>query len=260
MPADGTYEMTAITFLDLPAEIRNEIYRLALELPMSMPVLVLGLCGLQSCPTITNLLLTNKAVYSEASSLLYAETIFDFSKCAVHTAISFIDKCGPRNASYMRHLLIKSPLLSEPFHGDDAFPEDIQELLSKIGHCCLGLHTITMELYSANTMEQLIDSAESPMIISKAIELVDYRLRAIPSLETIKIRLYEVGPTVVRSHMQSRGWLIETHDDDDDAWYFGNDHDINDYDYDDYSPSNISSSAGEYDIDNDSDYWRRAGD
>jgi hypothetical protein len=89
--------------------------------------------------------------------------------------------------------------------------------------------------------------------------LVNTRFRAISSLQDIIVEVYEDGPSnYIRRKMEIQGWTIRT------TKYveeWGSDRSRGDFEYDwdyDYDYSDDGDDA--YDIDNDSDFWRRAGD
>ncbi|KAF2217064.1 hypothetical protein CERZMDRAFT_81043 [Cercospora zeae-maydis SCOH1-5] len=66
---------TRISFLDLPAEIRNDIYQRALVLERQV-ISVSGEHGRplpRNLPPAMNILLANRQIYEEASSILYSE-------------------------------------------------------------------------------------------------------------------------------------------------------------------------------------------
>ncbi|KAJ5480517.1 hypothetical protein N7530_006026 [Penicillium desertorum] len=111
---------------------------------------------------------------------------------------------------------------------------------------------------STNTMENWVDSFDSPSICARALALIDARFRAISSLQEIVIEVYEEGPsTYIRKKMESHRWILKVVEpveveewDVDRSW--------DDFEDDEYLYDNDDDD--DYDIDNDSDFWRRAAD
>jgi len=109
-------------------------------------------------------------------------------------------------------------------------------------------------------MELRLDDLDNPKIVTEALKLVDTRFRAISSLQEIIVEVYEDGPSDhIRRRMKSHGWTISTTEYvEEEDWSRS----FSDFDYDDYSYGGDSGGDDydDYDIDNDSDFWRRAGD
>lgn len=109
-------------------------------------------------------------------------------------------------------------------------------------------------------MELRLDDLDNPKIVTEALKLVDTRFRAISSLQEIIVEVYEDGPSDhIRRRMKSHGWTISTTEYvEEEDWGRS----FSDFDYDDYGYGDDSGGDNydDYDIDNDSDFWRRAGD
>ena len=103
-------------------------------------------------------------------------------------------------------------------------------------------------------MENRLDSLDSPTICAKALALVAARFKTISSLQEIIVEVYEEGPSSdIRRKMESHGWIEPVEEEEwnnDRTW-----DDVEDDEslYDDYDDD-------DYDIDNDSDFWRKAAD
>lgn len=114
-----------------------------------------------------------------------------------------------------------------------------------------------MAVDSTSAMEYRLGSYDNPRLCDKALALVDAGFRAIPSLQEIVIEIYEEGlDSIIRRKMESQGWkLIVVERAEDEEWDIDRTWDeIEGEEYfDDYDDD-------EYDIDNDSDFWRRAAD
>jgi hypothetical protein len=101
---------------------------------------------------------------------------------------------------------------------------------------------------STLVMESKLDSFVNPRIVAKALALVDAQFRAISSVQEIIVEVYDDGPSSdTRRKMESQGWTITAVERVEEL---DCDRSLDDFEDDD----------DEYDIDDDSDYWRRAGD
>jgi hypothetical protein len=243
-------------FLKLPSELRNSVYELCLlhQEPIS-PWTDYN----QRQELTPGLLRANKTVHREASSLFYAQNRFDFTMATPEDVASFLGTIGRNNADCIRHVCVDFPKFSYLEFGDVTLDEGSIGILANIQSGCANLITLTTSLYSTNAMELRLDALDNPKIVTEALKLVDTRFRAISSLQEIIVGVYEDGPSgYIRKKMESYGWTISTTEyveewgtersfsDIEDDW----DHD---YGYDDLGDD-------DYDIDNDSDFWRRAGD
>lgn len=98
-------------------------------------------------------------------------------------------------------------------------------------------------------MKLKLDALDNPKIVTEALKLVDTRFRAISSLQEIIVRVYKDGPSgYIRRKMESHGWTIS---ETEYVEEWGTDRSFSDIE-DDWDH--------DYDIDNDGDFWRRAGD
>ncbi|TVY53851.1 hypothetical protein LCER1_G007624 [Lachnellula cervina] len=130
-----------------------------------------------------------------------------------------------------------------------ALPENVASFLGTIGHNNAD--------YSTNDIVLKLDTLDYPKIVTEALTLVNTRFRAILSLQDIIIQVYEDGPSeYIKREMENLGWTVSTTEYVDE-WgseiSFGED----DCGWDDHDDDDDGDS---YDIDKDSDFWRRAGD
>ena len=109
-------------------------------------------------------------------------------------------------------------------------------------------------------MELELDALDHPKIVAEAMALVNTRFRAISTLQEILVEVYEDGPNDhIRREMKSHGWTISGKEHVEESCSdrsFGDFEDI-DYGYND-DDDDSGDYKDEYDIDNDSDSWRRA--
>jgi hypothetical protein len=237
------------SFLSLPAELRNEIYKYLLVRrepidPWS------GDHELE-----LNLLSTNKAILHEAGSLFYGRNCFDLTwECRIP---EFLVTIGFINSSHLQCILIDFPELRD-LEDEVSLKEASLHILENIQSRCTNLKKLIIAADSTNAIEYQLDSFDSPKICAKALALVDAHFREILSLREVVIEVYGEGPSSdIRRKMESQGWKLnvvepaeEEEWDVDRSW---DDIEDEDYLFDDYDDV-------EYDIDNDSDFWRRAAD
>lgn len=248
---------TPASFLSLPSELRNGIYELILlhEEPID-PWFDYN----RRQKLTPGLLRANKAVHREASSLFYAQNRFDFTKGTLEDVASFLEQIGSNNAAYIRHICVDFPRFLYLDPSDVTLEEESVGILANIQSGCANLSTLTTSLYSTNAMELRLDNLDNPKIVTEALKLVDTHFRAISSLQEIIVEVYEDGPSDhIRRRMKSHGWTISTTEYvEEEDWSRS----FSDFDYDDYSYGGDSGGDDydDYDIDNDSDFWRRAGD
>ncbi|KAJ6105287.1 hypothetical protein N7523_010097 [Penicillium sp. IBT 18751x] len=238
------------SFLSLPAELRNEIYKYLFVRREPIDPWN-GDHELE-----LNLLYTNSAILHEARSLLYGHNCFDLTwePCRIP---EFLVTIGFINASHLQCIRIDFPELRYLEDDEVSLTEDSFSFLEKIQSRCTNLKKLITAADSTNAMEYRLYSFDSPRLCDKALALVGARFRAIPSLQEVVIEIYEEGPgSIIRRKMESQGWkLIVVEPAEDEEWDIDRSWDeIEDEEYfDDYDDD-------EYDIDNDSDFWRRAAD
>ncbi|TGO61927.1 hypothetical protein BOTNAR_0121g00130 [Botryotinia narcissicola] len=239
----------------LPRELRNKIYGELLVCESSIDID----SQLRFLPRnlTQGLLFTCKTIHGEATSVFYAQNIFEFD---LWNAQGFLNKIGPINASSIRRIAITFPAFYD-LENIELQVNDSQGL-SKIQNDCTSLITVETDLESTNAWQTRLDELDDLNVVAEALALVNSHFRAIPSLQNITVNLYEEGPgDYIRREMMNHGWTIKTtenpnsdHDTNDIYQWLDPPQDDDDYnDDDDYSVDN-------YDIDNDSDFWRRAGD
>ncbi|KAH0425483.1 hypothetical protein CcaCcLH18_10942 [Colletotrichum camelliae] len=245
---------TAIDILDLAGELRNKIYELVLlvELPVdpwSWP---------ERTRNITpGLLRVNKTIHDEARSILYGRNRFNFATATSEEIASFLTNIGEANAGCIRHIVIRFPQFFSLEPPEVMLENDSTAILMAIQRSCINLSTLTTSLASTSAMELKFDDQDNLQVVKQALSMVDDHFQAMRSVTQVVLEVYEDGPSIcVRSIMASRGWKICVIEQsfEDDIWARG----FSDIDDDafDYEPT----SDDEYDVDNDSDFWRRAAD
>ncbi|OJJ65840.1 hypothetical protein ASPBRDRAFT_201504 [Aspergillus brasiliensis CBS 101740] len=239
-----------VSFLSLPAELRNEIYTYLLI--CREPI---NPChgGHELHP---NILFTNTAILHEARALLYGHNCFDLTGESGHVS-KFLDTIGSINASHLQCIRIDFPSLGN-LEDEVSLEEGSLHILEKIQLQCTNIRKLITDSESTNTMEVRLHLFDSPTIRARALALTAARFGAISSLQEIIVEVYEENlSSNIRREMESHGWIlkvvepVEVKDwDVDRSW---GDYEDDDYPSDDYDDD-------DYDIDNDSDFWRRAAD
>jgi hypothetical protein len=252
--------------LNLPSELRNKIFELVLVRQAPIP----PWNDWDRLEEFTvGLLRANRTVLSEASSIFYAQNHFDLTMGTTTDILSFFEQIGSNNAACIRHICVEFPTFRCLELGKVSLSEDSISVLASIHNYCTNLSTITTDLGSTHSMEVDLDALDDPSVVSEALKLVHACFKAISSTSEIIVEVYKDGPSDhIRNTMKSHGWTINTTEyDEEEDWrgrglsdesfdYSGNYCD-EDYDDEDYGDEDYDV---EYDIDNDSDFWRRAGD
>lgn len=109
-----TTEDMSASFLTLPSELRNTVYEQCFLHPEPINPWMVFNHRRELAP---GLLCTSRTVNLEASSVFYAQNIFDFTKMTPKDVAVFLGTIG-RNADYIEHVCIDFPSLRdlEPGH------------------------------------------------------------------------------------------------------------------------------------------------
>ncbi|KAH7359749.1 hypothetical protein BKA66DRAFT_445259 [Pyrenochaeta sp. MPI-SDFR-AT-0127] len=247
-------------FLSLPSEIRNNIYERLLVLQEPIEFRYSKFERLQNLTP--ELLLVNKTIYREASSLMYAQNCFNISICTSEEVVSFIERIGRNNARYIQHIYIDFPAFEYLVLDAVMLYSESTDALAKIQSDCSNLGSITMSPHSIHAMERRLSTLDNAKITAEVIALVNSHFRAITTLREVIVDVYEDSSNdEMRRSMKSHGWKLNTiartedvssdpsfSDGDFDGLYYDDNYDDSDYGH------------NEYDVDYDSDFWRRAGD
>ncbi|KAL3459186.1 hypothetical protein BJX64DRAFT_206698 [Aspergillus heterothallicus] len=243
------------SFLDLPGELRNKIYDIALvrDEPIDPRYGCLNL--------VPTLLATNRTILHESRSFLYGENIFDLTASHPQLISEFLDEIGCSNAGHIRRLAINFPTLCD-FDNNVRLADDSSSLLDTIGSACINMVMIMIPVDSTETLELTLDDLDSPKAAGEALALIDARFRKIQTLQEIVVEAYDEGPSDHnRRIMQGLGWVLKVVErvPESEEWYSDRDY-LTDHDDDYYDDDDDDDDDDEYDIDNDSDFWRRAAD
>jgi hypothetical protein len=219
----------SVNFFSLPSELRNKIYE-QLLVPQEPVACWIKPCVLFQKEGLTPALLrVNKAVHSEASSILYAQNRFDFTFCNHETVTSFLERIGRNNASCVLNVRIDFPKLHFLDFSDQHFTLDdgSVRILTKIQSVCTKLSTVTTTLYTSTIPNT---------VVAKALELVDACFKAFPSLPEIIVELNEDEDmpdhpdSTIQKEIKKYRWTISRTKEDSD--FDSSFRDIQDCDYD----------------------------
>lgn len=234
-----------VDFFSLPSEVRNKIYK---ELLVHSNTIILNrtwysdsiVYSSESLHLCLAILLLNKKVHHEASSILYPRNYFEIQNSELLS--SFLDQIGSQNAGTLRRLVIAFPA----FHNDGyaigiTLQEDGTRTLDLIRDKCQNIVTLETTLHTSNAMEIRLDEFDSPRAVDQALALVDVRLKAIPSLQELLVHVYDEPVNLaLREKMRNYGWIIkisEQNQQEIDELWEDYDYDVDYYDgYDAYDP------------------------
>ncbi len=251
----STEDMSA-NFLALPRELRDEVYELCLLDEEPINPWIKFYTRQELTP---GLLRVSKTIHSEASSLFYAQNRFDFVKATAEDIALFLKTIGRNNAGSIRNIRIDFPTLRDLEPSNITLEKASANMLTNIQSYCTDLRTLTTSSNSTNAMKVRLFALDNPKVAAEALTLVNTRFKAISSLQDIIVEVYEDDSSnYIRSEMENLGWRFDLTEYVED-WYSGGP--ISDFADDDdtfgYADDNGDDA---YDIDDDSDFWRRAGD
>jgi len=197
-------------FLDLPLELRDQIYKLVLvaERPFVLE-LEIDTCYYPLSLT-PQLLRTNKMIHCEATPLLYTHNHFDFHMAESPAVTKFLDTIGHENAKHLRHIRIDFPRMHNLGKYYFRLRNNSIRVLEKFQSDCPNLRTLTISLSSTRAIASDLKGLDSPQIIAEVFVLVNARLRAVSSQAEIIIETYEdTLNTDMKRTIGSYGWTIK---------------------------------------------------
>lgn len=239
-------------FFDLPGELHNKIYCYVLLQEDSIRPFWSrydGGLGL-------SILRTNQKIHKEAKAIFYAQNSFDFTLYSSSMVSQFFDLIGGDGANYLQHVRMDFPAFrrpDQPPDGSDSPENNSLQVLSILQRNCPHLKTIETSLHRD------YDLTSSFTTVVAMLDTTDAQFRTLPSLQKVVVEVFEDEiDEALRQQMERYGWSVKivnnekvTGEWDDDRSCWG------DYEDDDRS---FDEDVDDYDIDNDSDFWRRAAD
>lgn len=123
--------------------------------------------------------------------MLYAANGFNFISCTSKQVVLFLEQIGRQNASYTLYILAHFPQFHRLNLYDVTLEDDSDRILTKFQVYCTRLRTVQLCVDSSHVAVVKLDALENPLIVAEAMKLVDFRLRAIVSLQGITTEAYE---------------------------------------------------------------------
>lgn len=217
-----------LSFLELPFEIRDQIYRDLLLIPSYIHLCPGAEWGKQR-PCQANageplglclaILRTNKFIRDEATPILYSYNSFvmatldpgAFGRAEVRVAEGFLNSIGPKNAAFVRHVSIAFPIFRNYREGYLVLEDHSEEVIELLRDRCPGLLRLETEAaLSLNTLEVLLVWKHYP-IADEAMGVVDAEFRTISSLEKIVVNMFPLmgsASPAMREKMSDQGWEV----------------------------------------------------
>ncbi|KXJ89118.1 hypothetical protein Micbo1qcDRAFT_213468 [Microdochium bolleyi] len=207
------------TFLDLPGEIRNQIYKLALI--QDEPIHVTARYGLD-IKLNTALFRACKIVHDEASALFYSQNQIDCTGMRTIDVKNFLHRIGPTHACQMSSMVIDLPdcQMSMEFQEIPSvvFRESSKELMTSIKDYCVALTNIVVRVENSFVLDVIAGEAlvwGDPENAGTAFTMVNTQLRAIGSLKTIMVEVFEgllSECEYIRELITRCGWVVQNVD------------------------------------------------
>jgi hypothetical protein len=210
-------ESAAFRFLDLPKEIRIDIYQKLLTVPHPLylfqePNSRIESFGPGKPHRWLALLLTSRQICHEASVELYGTNQFhlvDTTPQQVKLLQAFLGCIGSENAASLSHLSINFPVLEDidGRPGEVKFRDDSLQSLELLRENCTKLSTLEILVHSkSNSVFKRADDS-----LQEALLLIDAQLKTIPSLGKIvvPVKARDGAPTsAAKEIMQGLGWVV----------------------------------------------------
>jgi hypothetical protein len=214
----------AINFFGFPTEIRLKIYSELLV--HSEPIVFVADSGPSSPPLFRSkrdglypaLLRVNKRAHSEASPLLYSNNRFWFPNIftsipsatdSAHIA-PFLSQIGSQ-ASLIRHIYIAFSIFDDYRRGRARLHEAHIKNLELIRDTCTSI--TTLELLLTFPLECANYALDDSPIAAEALDLLDTRFKAIPSLKEIIANVHVYGEEDLSDNLMKKmrdcGWTVE---------------------------------------------------
>jgi hypothetical protein len=228
-------------FLSLPTEIRLQIYghlligpddgdieydiQAAMRPASSFP-------HFRSPSIFPHIILANRTICDEASTVLYGKNIFSFVNFEAANLVHFIDGIGSHNSNLIRHLSFDFPQFwvcertEDP--GNVTLYSPDAKMLETIAERCGNLKSLTIRPYSLrNAISQADDEGGAIYGFSEALRLLNVCLTAIGSSQgrakdvrplEITVQVYEhpydeyESSERIWAEMERYGWTVEKED------------------------------------------------
>ncbi|KAJ9658702.1 hypothetical protein H2198_003580 [Neophaeococcomyces mojaviensis] len=203
------------SFLGLPNEIRNRIYKTVLTIshPIHLfqdPGSAVASFAPDRPPHWLAILHTNRQIHAESSAILYTENHFHFVDITGQQVVvlrSFLDRIGSTNAASLSHLCINFPVAESM--------DDQPGSVRLKDHSLQSLQLLQDRCTNLSTLETLVHHKNSRFFtrtddfLREAFSQIDAQLKAIHSLKRVIVRVEvddNIPMTPARDLMQ-RVWM-----------------------------------------------------
>jgi hypothetical protein len=198
-------------FLNLPIEIRNEIYKKVLALPQPLHLFQDPGCPVESFIPgkpyrWLALLYTNRQISEEARASLYRFNSFTFQEVENGRVLEdFINSIGHFNAGSLSHLCFDFPA-TESMHGETSLRESSLQRLQLLQKECGSLAKLEIFIYSRNSKLLIEQDSTS---VREVLSEINRQFGYISSLRKIIVRVYSGSPAPsVKEFLQGLGWIV----------------------------------------------------
>ena len=198
------------SFLHLPGEIRNEIYRYLLVHEGTIKPWD------GDHELSPNILATNKTILHEARSILYGNNCFDLSLRgrSPYRIQVFFGIIGIINMGYFRSIRLDFPRFD--WDKSEALDDISLSNLAIIASFCARLETVTMTPFSIDILtscSKLLERFSYPgcptiETYGTLLAQVDSSLREIPAVKHIIVEAYQSPGEYLTKEMEGLGWTI----------------------------------------------------
>jgi hypothetical protein len=158
-------------------------------------------------------------VYSEASPLLYSNNRFRFPDICTSTPsatdsahiVPFLSQIGSQ-ASLIRHICIAFPTFDDYRRGRAKLHEAHIKNLELIRDTCTSITTLELSLSKTFPLDSANDALDDSPIVADALDLLDMRFKAVPSLKEIIVNVQVYGEEDLSDDlmkMRDCGWTVE---------------------------------------------------
>lgn len=212
---------TFFNFLNLPKEIRFNIYREALANQTHRTCFLFQDSGSRvECfapgqPKLRlDLLYVNKKIHDEAVVVLYGSNCFnvvDTTERQSSLLKAFFDRIGSANAAMLTYLCISFPADKGTgcLSGEALFREEHLLSLKLLEERCAKLTTLELFVHSNNSSVLIDGKDHEPQYRRAGLMQIEGLLKRIFSLNKIVIRLYSgVLDHTASELMESFGWVV----------------------------------------------------
>lgn len=197
-------------FLDLPRELRDLIYQFCLIGKEPVDPWRDWYYQVPSYGLAISLLRVSKAVYREASPVLYSQNIFEFDKRPPDMVDRFLDRIGSINAYQIRHIKVDFPDVYGSLCGHLRLGQGLDCVLWDTRHRCPHVHTVTVSNWYVSGLVILCWPPPDRYLefATAVLTWVDSLFRSLPSLRQIVVepRGYLDPNHHVRQEMARLGW------------------------------------------------------